>query len=146
MMDERLRDLIERANYVHVATLMPDGSPSSVAMWGGMEGDFVTIFTGGSKTQKAKNLARDGRVAISIVDFEAILIDGEMPAMVRERLTARTIQAFDGLDRRGLSDVVIASGTVGADAGAIGGAALPLVKAFGRDREVLLKDVVAQAS
>ncbi len=37
-------------------------------------------------------------------------------------------------------------GTIGADAGAIGGAALPLVKAFARDREVLLKDVVVQAS
>ena len=69
-MDERIRDLIERANYVHVATLMPDGSPSSVAMWAGMEDDFVSIFTGGAKTQKAKNLARDGRVALSVVDFE----------------------------------------------------------------------------
>ena len=51
---------------------------------------------------------------------------------------------FEGLDRRGLSDVTFAPGTIGADAGAIGGAALPLVKAFARDREVLLKDVVAQ--
>jgi PPOX class probable F420-dependent enzyme len=70
MMDERLRDLIERANYVHVATLMANGSPSSVAMWAGMEGEFVSIFTGGPSSQKAKNLARDGRVAISIIDFE----------------------------------------------------------------------------
>ena len=83
--------------------------------------------------------------AISIVDFEAIVIDGELPQAVRERLTQRTAQAFERLDRRGLSDVAFVSGTIGADAGAIGGAALPLVKAFGRDREVLLKDVVAQA-
>ena len=55
-----------------------------------------------------------------------------MPATVRDRLTRRTVQAFDGLDRRGLSDVAFAPGTIGADAGAIGGAALPLVKAFGR--------------
>lgn len=68
-----------------------------------------------------------------------------MPAAVRDRLTARTTEAFERLDRRGLSDVAIVSGTVGADAGAVGGAALPLVKAFGRDREVLLKDVMAQA-
>ena len=69
-MDARLRELIERANYVHVATLMPDGSPSSVAMWAGMEGDYVSIFTGSPASRKAKNLARDGRVAISVLDFE----------------------------------------------------------------------------
>ena len=34
----------------------------------------------------------------------------------------------------------IISGTIGADARAIGGAALPLIKNFARDREVLFKD------
>ncbi len=95
--------------------------------------------------ETAEALACASVAAISIVDFEAIVIDGEMPAAVRERLTARTAEAFESLDRRGLSDVAIVPGTIGADAGAIGGAALPLVKAFARDREVLLKDVVAQA-
>ena len=84
--------------------------------------------------------------AISVIDFEAIVVDGEMPASVRDRLILRTARAFEGLDRRGLSDVQFTPGTIGADAGAIGGAALPLVKAFARDREVLLKDVVVQAS
>ncbi len=97
MMDERLRDLIERANYVHVATLMPDGSPSSVAMWGGMEGDFVTIFTGGSKTQKAKNLARDRRVAISIVDFENPYRGGQIRGHVAS--TRRGDEALEAMDR-----------------------------------------------
>jgi len=44
------------------------------------------------------------------------------------------------LDRRGLSDVKIIAGAVGADARAVGGAALPLIKNFARDREVLFKD------
>ena len=47
---------------------------------------------------------------------------------------------METLDRRGLSDVRILAGAVGADARAIGGAALPLIKTFARDREVLLKD------
>jgi predicted NBD/HSP70 family sugar kinase len=84
--------------------------------------------------------------AISVIDFEAIVIDGALPATVRERLTARTAQLFAGLDRRGLSDVDIVSGSIGADAGSIGGAALPLIKHFARDREVLFKDAVRQAS
>lgn len=96
-MDDRLRDLIECANYVHVATLMPDGSPSSVAMWGGMEGDFVTIFTGGSKTQKARNLARDGRVAISIIDFENPYRGGQIRGHVAS--TRHGAEALEAMDR-----------------------------------------------
>jgi predicted NBD/HSP70 family sugar kinase len=94
----------------------------------------------------ASALAYASVAAISVIDFEAIVIDGAMPAAVRDRLTARTARIFEGLDRRGLSDVEIVPGTVGADARAIGGAALPLIRNFGRDREVLLKDAMSQAS
>jgi predicted NBD/HSP70 family sugar kinase len=94
----------------------------------------------------ASALAYATVAAISVIDFEAIVIDGALPATVRERLTARTAQVFAGLDRRGLSDVDIVSGSIGADAGSIGGAALPLIKHFARDREVLFKDAMRQAS
>lgn len=96
-MDDRLRDLIEGANYVHVATLMPDGSPSSVAMWGGMEGDHVTIFTGSPDTQKAKNLARDGRVAISIIDFANPYRGGQIRGHVAG--TRHGAEALEAMDR-----------------------------------------------
>jgi predicted NBD/HSP70 family sugar kinase len=94
----------------------------------------------------ASALAYASVAATSVIDFEAIVIDGEMPAAVRDRLTARTAQVFQTLDRRGLSDVDIIPGVIGADAGAIGGASLPLIKNFGRDREVLLKDVAVPAN
>jgi predicted NBD/HSP70 family sugar kinase len=94
----------------------------------------------------ASALAYATVAAISVIDFEAIVIDGAFPSAVRERLTARTAQAFTGLDRRGLSEVDIVSGSIGADAGSVGGAALPLIKQFARDREVLFKDAMRQAS
>ncbi|MGH6796779.1 MAG: ROK family protein, partial [Roseiarcus sp.] len=94
----------------------------------------------------ASALAYATVAAISVIDFEAIVIDGALPATVRERLTARTAQVFADLDRRGLSDVDIVSGSIGADAGSIGGAALPLIKHFARNREVLFKDAMSQAS
>ena len=93
----------------------------------------------------ASALAYASVAAISVVDFEAIVIDGAMPPTVRNRLTARTSDIFRSLDRRGLSEVEIASGSVGADARAIGAAALPLIKNFARDREVLFKDAASQA-
>ena len=78
--------------------------------------------------------------AISVIDVAAIVIDGAMPSSVRDRLTTRVAERFEGLDRRGLSDVTIAPGVVGAEARALGGAALPLIANFARDREVLFKD------
>lgn len=78
--------------------------------------------------------------AISVIDFAAIIIDGAMPYAVRDRLTARIAERVGGLDRRGLSDVAIIPGAIGADARALGGAALPLIANFARDREVLFKD------
>ncbi len=93
----------------------------------------------------ASALAYASVAAISVIDFEAIVIDGEMPETVRDRLTTRTAQVFAGLDRRGLSEVEIVAGSIGADARAIGGAALPLIKNFARDREVLFKEAMGQA-
>jgi predicted NBD/HSP70 family sugar kinase len=92
--------------------------------------------------EAASALAYAAVAAISVIDFEAVVIDGAMPATVRERLTARVGQIFAGLDRRGLSDVDIVAGSIGADAGSIGAAALPLIKHFARDREVLFKDAM----
>ena len=75
-----------------------------------------------------------------MIDVAAIVIDGAMPEAVREAIRLRVAARLETLDRRGLSDLKVLSGAVGADACAIGGAALPLIKGFARDREVLLKD------
>ena len=49
----------------HLATLMRDGSPHSVPVWVGVEGDRLAIFTEAG-TLKDRNLLRDPRVAISV--------------------------------------------------------------------------------
>jgi PPOX class probable F420-dependent enzyme len=66
-LDDQVRSLFEGANFGHLATLMADGSPHSVAVWVGLEGDRVAFFTQ-PQSLKARNLARDPRVAISITD------------------------------------------------------------------------------
>lgn len=59
--------LLSGGHPAHVATLLPDGSPHSVPMWVGLEGDRVTILTS-ENSRKARNLERDPRVAISVTD------------------------------------------------------------------------------
>jgi PPOX class probable F420-dependent enzyme len=60
-----VRTLFEGPNFAHVATLMPDGAPHSVPMWIDMEGERIAFLTS-PNSRKARNLARDHRVALSI--------------------------------------------------------------------------------
>ena len=78
---DEVSDLFTAGNYAHVATLMPDGSPHSVAVWTGLEGEHVVFFTQRT-SQKARNMERDARVAISVVDHD----DPYHTAQLRGRL------------------------------------------------------------
>jgi PPOX class probable F420-dependent enzyme len=64
---DEVRSLLAGPNIAHIATLLPDGSPHSVAVWAGLEGEHAVFFTQES-SRKARNLRADPRVAISIVD------------------------------------------------------------------------------
>ena len=68
-LDPEVRELFEGANFAHLATTLPDGGPHTVPIWAGVEDGRIVFFTQES-SRKARNLARDPRVAISIVDFE----------------------------------------------------------------------------
>ncbi len=78
------RSLIDRPNFAHLATLMPDGSPQSVPVWVGREGDKLVICTG-EGSLKAKNTQRDPRVALSIVDFDNPYEEVQLRGRVVER-------------------------------------------------------------
>jgi PPOX class probable F420-dependent enzyme len=66
-LEPKIREMFEKPNYGHLATLTADGSPASVAVWVGLEGDRIVFFTQDASA-KARNIARDPRVAISMVD------------------------------------------------------------------------------
>ncbi len=89
--------------------------------------------------EAAGGLAQAIAAALSVIDFEAVVIDGAFPADVRRRLVERTAGRYADMNRQGLTEASIVEGSVGRDARAIGGAAMPLLTAFARDFEVLLK-------
>jgi PPOX class probable F420-dependent enzyme len=64
-----VRRLLDGPNLAHIATLPPDGSPHSVPLWVGLEGELIAILTSPG-SRKARNLSRDPRVAISVTDRE----------------------------------------------------------------------------
>src|SRR3954462_11016228 len=62
-----VREMFEKTNNGHLATRTADGAPASVALWVGMEADRILFFTQDTSA-KARNLGRDPRVAISMID------------------------------------------------------------------------------
>lgn len=78
-----VRALFEGANFAHLATLTADGSPSSTAIWAGLEGDDVVFFTQ-EGSLKARNMARDRRVAISITDYDDPYHTAQLRGRVKE--------------------------------------------------------------
>ena len=76
--------LIDRPNFAHLATLMPDGSPQSVPVWVGREGDRLLVCTS-EGSLKGRNTRRDPRVSLSIVDFQNPYEEVQLRGRVVER-------------------------------------------------------------
>lgn len=88
----------------------------------------------------ADSLAQTIVSAVSVIDFETIVIDGAFPLAVRKRLVEATRGRVQNFDLQGLVPFSIIEGSIGSDARAIGGACLPLLATFTQDREVLFKE------
>jgi PPOX class probable F420-dependent enzyme len=93
------RNLIDRPNFAHLATLMPDGSPQSVPVWIGREGERLVICTG-EGSLKAKNTRRDPRVALSIVDFDNPYEEAQIRGRVAERRPDPELKIMDPISHK----------------------------------------------
>jgi len=66
---EKYRDLFTKRAFASLATLMPDGSPQVTPVWCDLDGDLVIVNSARGR-QKDKNIRRDPRVALAIIDPE----------------------------------------------------------------------------
>ncbi|WP_086851568.1 PPOX class F420-dependent oxidoreductase [Amycolatopsis kentuckyensis] len=81
MLDADVRRVLATPAFGHLATVLPDGAPHSVPVWVDPEGDRIAILTG-PDSRKARNLRRDSRVALSLIQpdnpFEPVIIRGRV--------------------------------------------------------------------
>ena len=77
--------------------------------------------------------------AISVIDFEAIVIDGAFPQSIRSVLVDRTREKFERMEMQGVAPVEIVAGHIGSEASVLGAASLPLLAGFARDRDLLFR-------
>ncbi len=66
---QKYLDLFQKKAFAHLATLMPDGSPQVTPVWVDYDGEYVLVNTARGR-QKTRNVERDPRVAIEIMDPE----------------------------------------------------------------------------
>jgi PPOX class probable F420-dependent enzyme len=86
-LSDTAKELIEGKNLAHFVTLMKDGSPQVTPVWVDHDGTHVRINTAEGR-QKPRNLQRDARVALSIVDsdspYKYVQIRGRVVEVTRE--------------------------------------------------------------
>src|SRR5437764_3997506 len=66
---EKFRDLFNKKAFASLTTIMPDGSPQTTPVWCDSDGEHV-IFNSAKGRQKDRNVRRDPRVAMAIIDPE----------------------------------------------------------------------------
>lgn len=85
--------------------------------------------------QVTDGLAYAALCSLAVFDFEAVIIDGAIPATVRENIVQITREKIKRADTRGLSSTKVVSGSIGPKAQSIGSANLPLLVHFSHDSQ-----------
>ncbi|MBA3323723.1 MAG: ROK family transcriptional regulator [Rhodobacteraceae bacterium] len=87
--------------------------------------------------EAARGIAQAIVAASSVIDLEAVLIDGSFPPEAQARLLEATIAAVAALDRSGIEPPAMRAGALGPIARALGGASLPLFDRYLVDQHAL---------
>lgn len=75
----------------------------------------------------ARAIAVAGAAILSVIDFEALVIDGDLPPAIRARLVEEVRRAAEGVDMAGLTPAPFLEGSIGRGAAALGAAYQPIL-------------------
>ena len=102
---EALKEMLQQKVFVHLTTLMPDGSPQASPVWVDVEGDEILINTAEDRV-KDRNMKRDPRVALSVTaadnPYRAFMIRGHVARHTTEGADAhidKLSKKYLGIDR-----------------------------------------------
>ncbi|WP_420443500.1 PPOX class F420-dependent oxidoreductase [Candidatus Poriferisodalis sp.] len=70
IMSAEAQHLVRRPNFAHLATVRANGSPKLDPVWIDLVDESTVIMATGQDSLKTRNVLRDPRVAISIVDID----------------------------------------------------------------------------
>lgn len=97
---DSVRDLLEEKTFWHVATVNADGSPHSTPMWVGLRDGKILLNTALDR-QKARNIDREPRVALSVTDPGNPYRNAHVLGRVVETITGEQAEAdIDSLSQK----------------------------------------------
>lgn len=139
--DGRMQRLLDVASMWLLAHEMEAAGVPSDHIWAQHQRwDVPETILGPWIAAAAEGLAQATLSAASLLEIDAVVIDGWMPAEIRSRVVAATEAAFLRLDLAGIVPPVILAGTVGAEARALGAAAIPLSQRYLLDQNAPGRD------
>ena len=137
----RMHRLLDVASMSTLADAMEGAGENSALLWEDPEAWTVsTPVLSAWIDGAADGLAAAILSAATLMELEAVVIDGWMPVSVRAEVTRRTGVAFHRLDLAGIDPPQIRAGTVGAQARALGAAAIPLSQRYLLDQNAALRE------
>ncbi|MBP2301771.1 ROK family transcriptional regulator [Azospirillum picis] len=128
--------LLERA-------LEAGGVDPSAALTDGSGSTANAIFDAWADTA-AVELSRAVVSALSIIDFQEVVVDGFLPPAWRDRFTQRLSAALERFNRSGLKPALVTAGSIGPMARVLGAAMLPLKARFSPDTDLLVRPGMAR--
>ena len=129
--DGRIRRLFDSASLSVLAAMMEAAGESSDHIWERPDQWQVSdAVLSDWIDAAAEGLASAILSAATLLELEAVLIDGWMPVAVRAEVTRRTVAALARLDLSGVAPPQVREGTVGAHARSLGAAAIPLSQRY----------------
>ncbi|MCO6187518.1 ROK family transcriptional regulator [Rhizobium sp. L1K21] len=139
------RQLIEGASILVLEKMVEGAGRDASSIWNPPDewDDFGPILDQWIE-MSARNLALASLAACSVIDFEAIVIEGGFSAAIKRKLVDATRRSFEQLDLKGISRPVFEEALVGSGARASGAASLPLFARYLTDQAVLFKDMLGE--
>ena len=93
-LDDKAKAIIDKPNLAFVATTMADGSPQVTPVWIELENDVITFNTATGRV-KERNMRRDPRIAIAVVDrdddYGRVVVRGRVVEMIEGEEADRQI-------------------------------------------------------
>ncbi len=98
-LDPKVNALLSRPNFAHLSTLMPDGSPNTTPVWIG-ERDGRILIGSGEGSLKVRNLRRDPRLSLSVIDFRDPYEEVQIRGRVVEFRDDSKFEIMDEISRK----------------------------------------------
>jgi PPOX class probable F420-dependent enzyme len=102
---EKYADLFKKKAFANLATLKSDGSPQVTPVWIDYDGKYVIVNTAEGRV-KDRNLKRDGRVAIAIMDpdnpYRYLGVEGKVAEVTKNGADAhidKLAKKYLGMDK-----------------------------------------------